>query len=61
VVEQDTAKRQALYEEMQRISQQKSPFICLFQETEQVGMGKTVKGFSTGAAVSSAFYWTVTK
>jgi len=61
VVEQDTAKRKVMYEEMQRISQQKSPFICLFQETEQVGMGKTVKGFSTGAAVSSAFYWTVTK
>jgi peptide/nickel transport system substrate-binding protein len=61
VVEQDTAKRTEMYLEMQRIDQQKSPIICMFQETEQVGMGKTVEGFSTGAAVSSAYYWTVTK
>jgi peptide/nickel transport system substrate-binding protein len=61
VLEQDTEKRKAMYEEMQRIAQEKSPFIPMFQETEQVGMGKTVEGFSTGAAVSSAYYWTVTK
>ncbi len=61
VVEQDTAKRTEMYLEMQRIDQEKSPIICMFQETEQVGMGKTVAGFSTGAAVSSAYYWTVTK
>ena len=61
VVEQDTEKRRQMYEEMQRIAQQKSPFIEMFQETEQVGMGKSVDGFSTGAAVSSAYYWTVTK
>ena len=50
-----------MYLEMQRIDQQQSPIICMFQETEQVGMGKTVEGFSTGAAVGSAYYWTVTK
>ena len=61
VVEKDTEKRRAMYEEMQRIDQQKSPIICMFQETEQVGLGKTVEGFSTGGAVASAFYWTVTK
>ncbi len=61
VVEQDTDKRREMYLEMQRIDQQKSPIICMFQETEQVGLGKTVEGFSTGAAVSSAYYWTVTK
>jgi peptide/nickel transport system substrate-binding protein len=61
VVEQDTEKRRAMYEEMQRIDQQKSPIICMFQETEQVGMGKAIEGFSTGGAVASAFYWTVSK
>ena len=61
VVEQDTEKRRAMYLEMQRIDQQESPIISMFQETEQVGMGKTVEGFSTGGAVSSAYYWTVTK
>jgi peptide/nickel transport system substrate-binding protein len=33
----------------------------MFQESEQAGLGKTVKGFSTGGAPASAFYWTVTK
>ena len=61
VVENDTDKRRQMYEEIQRIDQKVSPIICMFQETEQVGMGKTVEGFSTGAAVSSAYYWTVTK
>jgi peptide/nickel transport system substrate-binding protein len=61
VIENDTDKRREMYLEMQRIDQQKSPIMCMFQETEQVGMGKTVEGFSTGAAVSSAYYWTVTK
>ena len=50
-----------MYEEIQRIDQKVSPIIIMFQENEQVGMGKTVKGFSSGGAVSSAYYWTVTK
>lgn len=61
VQEQDTEKRRVMYEEMQRIAQKSSPFVIMFQEIEQVGLGKTVEGFSTGAAVSSAFYWTVKK
>lgn len=61
VQEQDADKRAQMYQEMQRISQQKSPFICMFQEIEQVAMRKNVEGFSTGAAVGSAYYWTVTK
>ena len=61
VQEQDTDKRRQMYEEMQRLSQQHSPFICMFQEIEQITMRQNVEGFSTGAAVGSAFYWTVTK
>jgi peptide/nickel transport system substrate-binding protein len=61
VVEQNTDKRKAMYEDMQRLAQKVSPFVWLFQETEQIGERKSVKGFSTGGAVSSAFYWTVTK
>jgi peptide/nickel transport system substrate-binding protein len=61
VVENDTEKRGQMYEEIQRIDQKVSPIIIMFQENEQVGMGKTVNGFSSGGAVSSAFYWTVTK
>jgi peptide/nickel transport system substrate-binding protein len=61
VVENDTEKRRQMYEEIQRIDQKVSPIIIMFQENEQVGMGKTVQGFSSGGAVSSAYYWTVTK
>ena len=61
VVEQDTGKRRAMYEEIQHIAQQESPFACLFQDVEQVAMRKNVSGFSTGAAVSSAYYWPVKK
>ena len=61
VVEQDTTKRKAMYEDMQRLAQKVSPFTWLFQETEQIGERKNVNGFSSGGAVSSAFYWTVTK
>jgi peptide/nickel transport system substrate-binding protein len=61
VVENDTDKRRAMYEEMQRIAQKVSPIICMFQESEQAGLGKAVKGFSTGGAPASAFYWTTTK
>jgi peptide/nickel transport system substrate-binding protein len=61
VQEQDADVRRQLYEEMQRISQQESPIICMFQEIEQVTLRSNVEGFSTGLAVGSAYYWTVTK
>nr|WP_154338253.1 ABC transporter substrate-binding protein [Paracoccus sp. S-4012] len=61
VVEQDEATRRGMYEEMQRISQQSSPFIILFQRIEQTAMQPNVEGFTAGGAVASAFYWPVTK
>ena len=61
VVEKDEAKRRAMYEEMQRISQNVSPFVVMFQCSEQPALRKGVDGFQTGGAVASAFYWTVTK
>ena len=61
VVERDTDKRAKMYEDMQRIGNEKSPFVLMFQQQEQDGMQKNVTGFSTGGAVSSAFYKAVTK
>lgn len=61
VVEKDEAKRRALYEEMQRISQKSSPFIVMFQRIEQTAMRQNVTGFTAGGAVASAFYWPVQK
>ncbi|MBB3950370.1 ABC transporter substrate-binding protein [Aureimonas jatrophae] len=61
VVEQDEAKRVELYHRMQQISRDSSPFVMLFQQIAQNAMGKGVEGFTGGGAVSSAFYYQVTK
>ena len=61
VLEQDTEKRKAMYEEMQRVHQKDAPFAELFQEIETTGVRKGVDGFTVGGAVTSAYYWPVTK
>ncbi len=61
VLEKDGDKRAAMYEEMQRIHQQVSPFAPMFQQIQQVAMRKNVEGFSQGGSIHSAFYWATTK
>ncbi len=61
VAEGDAAKRKAMYEEMQTIHRETSPFIVMFQIGYQTGLRANVNGFSTGSAIDSAAYWTVTK
>ncbi len=61
VVEADTAKRAEMYRSIQREHQQASPFVILFQKIEQTGLRKEVEGLVTGSAISSVYYWTVTK
>ncbi len=61
VLEKDTDKRRAMYEEIQRIHQRVSPFAPMFQKIEQVASRASVKGFSAGGSIHSAFYWSVSK
>jgi peptide/nickel transport system substrate-binding protein len=61
VLEQDGDKRAEVYQEMQRIHQQVSPFAPLFQQIEQVALRANVEGFSAGGSVSSAAYYTTSK
>lgn len=61
VVEKDTDKRKQMYADIQKINMEKSPFAYMFQIQEQDGAAKGVENFSMGGAVSSAFYWPVTK
>ncbi|HEU0223397.1 MAG TPA: ABC transporter substrate-binding protein [Paracoccaceae bacterium] len=61
VQERDTARREAMYVEIQRTHQQVSPFIPMFQRIEQVAMRKNVEGFNTGGSIHSVFFWPVTK
>ncbi|WP_176084433.1 ABC transporter substrate-binding protein [Martelella sp. HB161492] len=60
-VENDTAKRAAMYEDEQRQFLKDSPFGIMFQQIEQAAMSDNVKDFSMGAAVNSAAFWPVTK
>ena len=61
VLERDTGKRKAMYEEVQRIHQRQSPFAPMFQRIEQVASRSNVEGFNAGGSIHSAFYWLVTK
>ena len=61
MTESDAGKRAETYADSQRKVLQNGPFIVMFQQIEVWALRKNVNGFSTGAAVSSAFYWTVTK
>jgi peptide/nickel transport system substrate-binding protein len=61
VVEKDSDKRAKMYEDMQRKMQKEAPFAWMFQEVAQTAIRKNVNGFGAGGALSSAFYWPVTK
>lgn len=61
VLEKDTAKREAMYLEIQKIHQETSPFAPMFQLIQQVAMRKGVENFSQGGSIHSAFYWQTTK
>ena len=61
VVENDTAKRAAMYESEQRDFLKDSPFGIMFQKIEQAGMADNVKNFTMGGAVTAVSFWPVTK
>lgn len=61
VLEKDGDKRAAMYEEIQRIHQQVSPFAPMFQLIEQTAMRSNIEGFNAGGSIHSVFYWEVTK
>ena len=61
VQELDTAKRAQMYVDIQKLHQQTSPFVPMFQKIEQIGRRGNVQGFVTGSAITAAYYWTVTK
>lgn len=47
--ELDSAKRIAMYEKMQRLSQERAPLVFLLQEVATAAMAKGVTGFTIGA------------
>jgi len=61
VQEQDTEKRKAMYEDLQRQVRDNSAFVFMFQQARQDAMRANVTGFYSGGATDSVAYWTVTK
>jgi peptide/nickel transport system substrate-binding protein len=61
VVEKDTDKRKAMYEDLQRKVRDNSAFVLMFQQARQDAMRANVTGFYSGGATDSASYWTITK
>ena len=61
VRERDAEKRKAMYLELQKIVQADSPFVIMFQNTEQVARRANVAGFVSGPTFDTVFYRNVTK
>ncbi|MFN5997095.1 MAG: ABC transporter substrate-binding protein [Paracoccaceae bacterium] len=61
VLEKDTEKRKAMYEEIQRKHRDNGAFVMMFQQARQDAMRANVSGFYAGGATDSVTYWTVTK
>lgn len=59
--ENDTAKRQAMYEEIQKVHTDTSPFLYMFQEVRRVAVRSNVEGLVLGLTLSDDRYWEVTK
>ncbi len=61
VQESDRDKRAAMYVKSQKEFQKVAPFVVMFQKIEPLGRRDNVKNFVMGGAISSAYYWKVTK
>jgi peptide/nickel transport system substrate-binding protein len=56
VLERDTEKRAAMYDELQRAVMQDSPFVIMFQQIEPIAMRKNVEGFILGPSFDSNLF-----
>ena len=59
--EPDLAKREQRYHDIQRSLQENSPYVVMFQQTEQVVRRNNVQGFVSGSNFDLVFYRNVTK
>ncbi|TMB40373.1 MAG: ABC transporter substrate-binding protein, partial [Deltaproteobacteria bacterium] len=60
-LEQDTKKRAAIYEQLQREHLKVAPFVILFQEIEVAARRKNVDGFIIGPNFGTNFYYAIAK
>lgn len=61
LLEKDTAKRAAIYEDLQRQVLATGPFVMIFQQTEIAGYSDKVKDYKLGPSFDTNFVYTVSK
>jgi peptide/nickel transport system substrate-binding protein len=61
ILEQDTAKRAALYEKIQKEVMDTSPFVIMFQQTEVAALRKNVNNFVLGPSFDNNLVTATTK
>ncbi|SDP80417.1 peptide/nickel transport system substrate-binding protein [Rhodoferax sp. OV413] len=61
VLERDTGKRKAMYDEMQAEFRKTSPFIMLFQQTEVAAERSNVEGLKIGSTSDTTYMFKVSK
>lgn len=61
VLERDTAERAAMYLEIQKLHQETSPFVIMFQDIETIAERTNVEGTIWGPSFDDNRYWQITK
>ncbi|RYB97922.1 ABC transporter substrate-binding protein [Ciceribacter ferrooxidans] len=61
LLEKDSAKRAAIYEELQKEVLARGPFVMLFQQIEVAGYSDKLKGFKLGPSFDTNFVYTISK
>ena len=57
MLETDTAKRQAMYADLQHKIRDTGPYAFMFQQVEAVASRKTVQGLVWGPGTENDFFW----
>jgi peptide/nickel transport system substrate-binding protein len=61
LVEKDTAKRAAIYENLQKKVLETGPFVIVFQQTEVAGYSAKLKDFKLGPSFDTNYVFPVSK
>lgn len=61
LLEKDSAKRAAIYEDLQKQVLATGPFVMLFQQIEVAGYSNKLKGFKLGPSFDTNFVYTISK
>ncbi|MDB5556171.1 MAG: transporter substrate-binding protein [Rhizobium sp.] len=61
LLEKDSAKRAATYQELERAVLETSPFVIIFQQTEVAGLSRKLTGFKLGPSFDTNFVYNVSK